>query len=306
MIQQSASALSDETLQRLIAALKPGATAQPDMPEAELGFLFEKLAEELTPALQSVVPVSQCSFEGQAFERYTSALSSKDPALFVLVRQNEQAGFVLVRLGAVAVEWWLTRSLGGQSSQQTSVALSHISSIGARVGRIAVDIALGSLARILSSWAVDVSFQECKLATEREDLPDPQDDPMVYRATMRIAPDADNAVIELFISEPLWGKWSEAAKAQTPRDDSATQAKPVDSEWQDVFSHTLEAVPVIAEAILCQQEVDLSEVAAWRPGKVVALEATSDTLVDLVSGEMPLLRGVLGKRDGRLCLRVSG
>jgi flagellar motor switch protein FliM len=298
--------LTDEALQRLIAALKPSAAPQPDMPEAELRFLFEKLAEELTPALQSIVPISECSFEGQAFVRYSSALNSTDPALYVLARQNEQPGFVLVRLGAVAVEWWLTRSLGGQSSPRTSIELSQISKIGARVGRIAIDLTLGTLARILSSWSVDVAFQECKLATERADLPNPQDDPMVERATMRIAPDAGDAKLELFIAEPLWGKWSEAAKAQTPRDDSATQAKPADSEWQDVFSHTLEAVPVVAEAILCQQEVDLSEVAEWRPGKVVPLEVTSEKLVDLMSGEMTLLRGVLGKRDGRLCLRVSG
>ena len=306
MTQYNASMLTDEALQRLIAALKPSEAPQPDMPAKELGFLFEKLLEELTPALQSIIPAAQCAFDARTFERYSSALRASGSALYVLARPNDQAGFVLVRMGAAAVEWWLTRSLGGQSSPLVSRDQTSISPIGARVGRIAVDLALGSLARILSSWSVDVAFQECKLATDVSELPDSPDDPMVYRVAFRMAPDADNAVLEIFASDPLWATWCDAAKAQMPNDDSATQAKQGDSEWSDVFSQTVEAVPIIAEAILCQQEVDLSDVAGWRPGKIVPLEATSETLVNLVSGEMPLLRGVLGKRDGKLCLRVSG
>ena len=306
MIEAASTMMTDEALQRLLEALKPNTAIQPEMPAEEMGFIFAKLADELTPALQSIVPIAQCALGPSDFLRYSESLEASGSALYIVARQNDQAGFVLFRLGAVGVEWWLTQSLGGQSSQTAAAAQRSISTIEARVGRIAVDFALGALARLLSSWSVDVAFHECKLATEFKDVPHPQDDPLVYRVAISIAPESENAILEIFVSEPLWGKWCDAVKELARSDDSVAQAKPVDNAWQDVLSHTLEAVPVMAEAILCQQEIDLSEIAVWRPGHVIALEATSDSLVDLMSGEMPLLRGVLGKRDGRLCLRVAG
>ncbi len=85
----------------------------------------------------------------------------------------------------------------------------------------------------------------------------------------RISPDNDQANLEVIISEPLWLNWSDAVRSQVDAEDSVAQAKPADNQWREGLSQTLEFVPVSAEAVLCQQEIDLSDVVRWRPGEVV-------------------------------------
>jgi flagellar motor switch/type III secretory pathway protein FliN len=300
-----AASLTDEILRRLVNALKSEVSAQPESWDEQLDSLLEAFVAEASPGMQSIVPTVECTIARRAMERLTSSLDPSAPALYVMARQEERGGFVLVRFGAVGVEWWLTQSLGGSPPNSADALRRRISSIGARVGRIAIDLALGSMARVLSAFSLDVAFHECKMATEYEDVPCPQDNPWVHHIVLSLSPDVPDVTLELMISEQLVAQWCEAVKSKETTDDSAAQAKSSDHRWSEGLAQQVEVVRVSAQAVLCTQSVDLNDVATWRPGSVLTLETTTDKPIELVSNEVPLFWGTLGKMDGKLCVRLG-
>lgn len=305
MSSVNSASLTDEILKRLVSALSSESSEQPGGWDAQLATLLQAFVDEVTPGLQSVVPPVACKIASRRMERLSSSLDPAVPALYVLARQEEIGGFVLLRFDSASLDWWLTQSLGGPPPENAEAERRPITGIAARVGRIAIDLALGSFVRVLSGLSLDVTFHECKMATEHADVPLPQDDPWVHCVALSLAPDAPKIRLDILMSEPLVAQWCEAAKSKERIDDSATQAKSSDHRWSEGLAQQVDVVPVSADAVLCTQSIDLNDIATWQLGSLLILETTTERPIELVSNDVPLFSGVLGKMDGRLCVRLG-
>ncbi len=174
MMQRPTSELTDEKLQRLVAALKPSTSGHPRRAMSRCANSLRASAE-LTPAFQSIAPAAECSLRAIRLAKFSSSQTTTS-SLYVLCTSKRTERFYPVAL------CWCRRRLvadagarrsaswrGGGCAKQT---IYHRST----VGRIAIDLTLGTLARVLSAWSLDVGFMKCKVATEFEDLPQVQED----------------------------------------------------------------------------------------------------------------------------------
>jgi flagellar motor switch protein FliM len=58
-------------------------------------------------------------------------------------------------------------------------------------------------------------------------------------------------------------------------------------------------------AVLDEQQVDLSRVLDLKVGDTLMLNATPDSTVELRSGQIPLTRGRMGRRNHNIAIRVE-
>jgi flagellar motor switch protein FliM len=79
-------------------------------------------------------------------------------------------------------------------------------------------------------------------------------------------------------------------------------AAPEDAEA--VRRHTLE-VPLQAEAVLMEAELDLETIMSWRPGTVVDVPRGLNAVVDLIVAGRKVMHGKLGRKRGRLAVELE-
>jgi flagellar motor switch protein FliM len=79
-------------------------------------------------------------------------------------------------------------------------------------------------------------------------------------------------------------------------------AAPEDAEA--VRRHTLE-VPLQAEAVLMETELDLETIMSWRPGTVVDVPHGLNAVVDLIVSGHKVMHGKLGRKRGRLAVELE-
>ncbi len=223
--------------------------------------------------------------------------------MFVLARQDEGHDIILFRFSAEAVDWWVASSLGGTPSRKPG-DLQPVSAIEVRVGRVAIDLTLGALVRVLSGFGVDLTLHECKTSAAVEDLPKFPDDPTGYSITFGLVPAINSLSICFFVPESLAAEWSEKT-SQLSESDSVTQGSPSDNGWTEDFENQFSTVSVSIDAVLTAELIELEEVLSWAPGRIVELSATAESLLRFVSNDVPLFTGRLGRIDEQLCVQVQ-
>lgn len=303
MTEAAIKSLDDEIVSNLVQAIlgesKPAETPQ----SADLGPLAKGLAGDLTGSLSAIVPGIDCWVRGLEPCRYSGFISQPDPSMFVLARPGDERGLILVSLGAETLDWWVTCSLGGTPAGGVPPR-QDFTNMEVRVGRVALDLGLGGLVRVLSSFGIDLSFRECRAAATVKDLPPMSDDPMGYGVRIGLSPNSDAQFISLFVTEDLGRQWSDVLASRQSAD-SPAQGKSHEVGMAAAFETHLAGVSVEIVAVLVAEPVELDELLSWAPGGVVPLRASTESLVRLTSNDVPLFSGRLGKIDGRLCVQIG-
>ncbi len=78
-----------------------------------------------------------------------------------------------------------------------------------------------------------------------------------------------------------------------------------DSIWETHLAHEMLETDMELHAVLDEVPVDLNEVLNWKPGSQLELKAKPDGQVEIRSGEIPLFRGRMGRKDGAMAVRVE-
>lgn len=276
--------------------LAPGGTV-------DLGKVWDKLVVELTPGLAAIVPVVECAVLGVQPCRLSDYTAS-EPAMFVLARQDEGHGLLLFRFSAEAVDWWLSCSLGGAPVSGLP-AMRAISNFEVRVGRVAIDLAIGALVRVLSALRIDLKLHECRACSAAQDLPSLPSDRSGYVVAIGLVPNSASLKLSFFISDDLARDWATSLATESETLDSVAQAKSDQDHWTDGFATQMSTITVEIDAVLTTESIELEEMLAWSPGHVVALQATTESHVLLVSHDVALFSGRLGKIEGQLSVQLG-
>lgn len=303
MTSAAATARDDAWVDSLVTAL--AATGRAAAQAAELDALMAKFIDDFGPSVAGIVSAAECVVGGIATLRLSEYLGRHtEPSMFVMARHVDRGGFVLVRMGGDALDWWVSSALGGAPAG-AGPASRPISAVEARLGRVAVDLALQSLVRVLSSLDINADFHEGRVATHARDVPTVADDPWITVVTFGLSRAEDGPALDLVVSQELAADWSTVLVALADADDSAAQAKSPDKTWIDGMEAQLSAVSVPVEAVLCHQVVGLDDIASWSLGRTLPLDVTAAAPVRLVANGVPLVVGELGKRGGVLCVRIG-
>ena len=78
-----------------------------------------------------------------------------------------------------------------------------------------------------------------------------------------------------------------------------------DSIWETHLAEELWETDVELAAVIDEQWAKLSDVMSWRKGSRIVLNATAETPVSLRCGGVPLFQGRMGRRNGRMAVRIE-
>jgi flagellar motor switch protein FliM len=78
-----------------------------------------------------------------------------------------------------------------------------------------------------------------------------------------------------------------------------------DSIWETHLAEELWETDVELSAVIDEQWAKLADVMSWRVGSRIVLNATLDTPVILRCGSVPLFQGRMGRRNGRIAVRIE-
>ena len=78
-----------------------------------------------------------------------------------------------------------------------------------------------------------------------------------------------------------------------------------DSIWETHLSSELWQTDVEINAVLDELTLPLGEVLDWKPGSRLNLECTPDSEVELRCGDVQLFRGQMGRRSGKIAVKIS-
>jgi flagellar motor switch protein FliM len=303
MSNPALKSLDDAFLNSLASAILNEAKPKTQTNPVRLSRLCEQLADEAGASLAALVPAIRCSVADIQSCRLSEFAASQYPSMFVLARQDKGHDIILVRFSAETVDWWVSSSLGGEPARMPG-NLKPVSAIEARVGRVAIDILLGALVQVLSSYGIDLALHECRTSAVVEDLPNFPDDLTGYEVSMGLVPGTAKFSICFFVSEALAVEWSRAtALAEHPNIVAEGQIEDKDSpeEFDSRFSN----VSVSIDAVLTTELVELQELLNWTAGRVLQLQVTTESSIRFFSDDVPLFTGRLGKVDDQLCVEVQ-
>ncbi|MEQ9520095.1 MAG: flagellar motor switch protein FliM [Parvibaculum sp.] len=77
-----------------------------------------------------------------------------------------------------------------------------------------------------------------------------------------------------------------------------------DSIWEGHLATELWSTKVQIDAVLDEQSMALGDVMNFKVGQTLMLNATSNSLVDLRCGEIPLMKGRMGRSGGHMAVRL--
>jgi flagellar motor switch protein FliM len=78
-----------------------------------------------------------------------------------------------------------------------------------------------------------------------------------------------------------------------------------DSIWETHLSSELWQTDVEINAVLDELTLPLGEVLSWRPGSRLSLECTPESEVELRCGDVQLFKGQMGRRSGKIAVKIS-
>ncbi|HVY98298.1 MAG TPA: flagellar motor switch protein FliM [Dongiaceae bacterium] len=78
-----------------------------------------------------------------------------------------------------------------------------------------------------------------------------------------------------------------------------------DSIWETHLSSELWQTDIDIDAVLDEVTLPLKEVLNWKPGSRLNLECTPESLVQLRCGEVQLFSGQMGRRSGKIAVKIA-
>ena len=80
---------------------------------------------------------------------------------------------------------------------------------------------------------------------------------------------------------------------------------PMDAVWEERLKAQLTTTPVEVVGVLQAKPRSLREILSWQPGSHVTLEATPESMVEVIYGGMPAWSGLMGRKGDNVALSLE-
>ena len=78
-----------------------------------------------------------------------------------------------------------------------------------------------------------------------------------------------------------------------------------DSIWEGHLATELWSTKVQIDAVLDEQQMSLGDVMGFEVGQTLMLNASPDSIVDMRCGDIPLMKGKMGRTGGNVAVRLT-
>ena len=79
-----------------------------------------------------------------------------------------------------------------------------------------------------------------------------------------------------------------------------------DTIWENHLMGQLWETEVEVKAVLKETEIKLSTISSWEKGSFLPLDITADAPVNIVCGDVSLLKGTMGRKGEHIVIRIDG
>ena len=79
-----------------------------------------------------------------------------------------------------------------------------------------------------------------------------------------------------------------------------------DTIWENHLMSQLWDTDVEIKAVLAEKDIRLSEISSWEKGSFIPLEISPQEDIKVLCGDVPLFKGVMGRKEQHIVIRVSG
>ncbi len=79
-----------------------------------------------------------------------------------------------------------------------------------------------------------------------------------------------------------------------------------DTIWENHLVEELWSTEIELKACLKEQMINLKEIARWEKGSFINLEMEPNSDIQIFCGDVPLLKGIMGRKDEKIVIKVMG
>ena len=79
-----------------------------------------------------------------------------------------------------------------------------------------------------------------------------------------------------------------------------------DTIWENHLMNQLWDTEIEIKAVLKEKDVRLADISSWEKGSFLPLEITAEEPVDIVCGDVNLLKGSMGRKAEHIVIRIDG
>lgn len=79
-----------------------------------------------------------------------------------------------------------------------------------------------------------------------------------------------------------------------------------DTIWENHLMNQLWDTEIEIKAVLKEKNIKLSEISAWEKGSFLPLEIPTTEHVNIVCGDVPLFKGIMGRKEDHIVIKVEG
>lgn len=309
--QSAGSELSDEEIAALLnggpAAEEPAKTAVEavmagsivsQVSPQKLALISDRLRSRLTISLRKLVADNVDITDRVEILRYGDYINRVPlPVIIGVAEAREWNGSLMVLVDAALVHNLVELLMGGRRhdggaklDQRQFTAIEH------KMIERTIQIVLDDLGAVFSALS-DVTFTVKATEVNPRFVGLARESDVVVQMRHKIQIERRSGIIDIVLPRATLEPVREQLSQQRHGERGTADAR-----WEERLRSQLVTTPVEVVALLPARPRTLGEVLAWRVGSHLALDATPETLVDVVYGGMAAWKALTGQKAGRVAV----
>lgn len=262
--------------------------------------IFERLAQACTEGFRSICVPPVTFFLNQVETKYSwDVLETYEDSIAAIIHCREWDTPLLIGLDRRFVFSLVEAAVGGDGTESPYESDRPFSTFEMQLANRVLEIAVGSLQSSFSALA-PTTFKIEKVESKLEfSALGPRNIPSVVTQLLFQVVDQGGRMFVLIPQSALYG-----IRGKLGSERSFTSSS-TDPGWSRKMQSGVAKTEVTLTAVLEGRSMMLSEIAELRPGQIIALNSTPQSLVSIESGTEQVFWAKLGQSDGHFTVVIE-
>lgn len=263
----------------------------------KLTLISDRLRSRLTISLRKLVADNVDIADRVEILRYGDYINRVPlPVIIGIAEAREWGGPLMVLVDAALVHTLVELLMGGRKSGSAKLDQRQFTAIEHKMVERAIQIVLDDLGAVFSALS-DVTFTVKATEVNPRFVNLARDSDVVVHLRHKVQIERRSGIIDIVLPRATLEPVREQLSHQRHGERGTADAR-----WEERLQSQLVTTPVEVEALLPARPVPLGEVVGWQVGTHIPLDATPETLVDVVYGGMRAWQATTGRKAGRVAV----
>jgi flagellar motor switch protein FliM len=263
----------------------------------KLALISDRLRSRLTISLRKLVADNVDIADRVEIVRYGDYINRVPlPVIIGIAEAREWSGSIMVLADAALVHNLVELLMGGRKQGTAKLDQRQFTAIEHKMIERTIQIVLDDLGAVFSALS-DVTFTVKATEVNPRFVGLARDSDVVIHMRHKVQIERRSGIIDVVLPRATLEPVREQLSQQRHGERGTADAR-----WEERLKAQLVTTPVEVAALLPTRSRTVGEVVAWRVGTHIALDATPETLVDVVYGGMGAWRALTGQKTGRVAV----